>query len=333
MRTCYLHLGMPKTGSTSIQDCFFNFENDTMIYAKAKWSNHAIFVTAPFRKEPRKLKFLRGRSVPVSDEFVKRHVSEMRKTLKNSISGNKDVILSGEAIVDELFDEEIGDLIAYLKTNFDRIQVIAYIRPLASLAPSQLQQRIKSGPMKFRLPDPDYRKRFEAVLKYAGAANITFIRFDRKDLIGGDVVFDFASRVGLQAPPTQIEPSNESFSAEIIATLYKSNRMLAKTMSQKEILKLNRKFLRTFPDAGNIKFGLSETIMSNHLKTHAQDVLWMENACGFDVKGSIKTVERPIESEKDLLSLALPLNIKNYGGTKRASFIMRVLSKVKDKVW
>lgn len=28
MRTCYLHLGMPKTGSTSIQESFFGYEDD-----------------------------------------------------------------------------------------------------------------------------------------------------------------------------------------------------------------------------------------------------------------------------------------------------------------
>ena len=52
MRTCYLHVGMPKTGSTSIQIAFRSYDDGSLAYAKMRAMNHSGSVAMTFASRP-----------------------------------------------------------------------------------------------------------------------------------------------------------------------------------------------------------------------------------------------------------------------------------------
>lgn len=306
MQTCYLHLGMPKTGSSAIQQAFFGYEDERLAYAKLKIPNHGLALSAMFSDNPADIPNFKDRES--AEEMVSKKVARMRQNLENAMETEKDIIFSGEGIIDRLGPDEMGNLINTLKGRFDRVVAIAYIRPLASLVSSQFQQRAKTGSIKafrgFNLPGSGYRKRFEKVLQHAGAENTVFIRFDREDLIGGDIVADFSHRVGVTTPPATGKVANESLSAEAVGALYAFNKYTAPWLRPKMATLMRRQMTEALRGVGSTKFGLGPALIEAHLEKHKDDVAWMEEVCGFDVKGEVKPVPHPIETEEQLLGMA-----------------------------
>lgn len=180
---------------------------------------------------------------------------------------------------------------------------IAYIRPLATLASSHFQQDVKLGKGRFSLSKPPYKK-FEKVLRHVGTDNTLFTRFDRKDLIGGEIVTDFAHRIGLTTPPATGEVVNESLSSEAVGALYAYNKYAAPWLPRKMTTQMRSKMLKALRGVGSTQFGLAPDLIEAHLESHKDDIVWMEQVCGFDVRGEIKPVPHPIESEEQLLRVA-----------------------------
>lgn len=302
MKTCYLHLGMPKTGSSSIQQAFFGYETDRLAYAKLPQRNHGIPVSVAFMRRPTQLLEFRWREATAKE--VAERVRIAKGHLEQSFALDKSLILSGEIIIDRLSPDELGALAATLRQHFDRVVAMAYLRPLASLVSSQFQQRIKSGLAEFDLPAPDYRRRFQPVLQHFGAENTMFMRFDRRDLKGGNIVADFASRLGVTAPQERETVANESLTAEGIGALYAYNKFVAPSLRPRSRTRMRQNLTQELRTIGQIRFGLGANLIAGHIDRCREDIDWIERVCGFDMKGDVSEVPDPVEKEEDLLRVA-----------------------------
>ena len=305
MKTCYLHLGMPKTGSSSIQSAFAGFETADLAYAKLRGSNHGPAICFAFSRKPDQLPEVewRGKS------FIKGGwpFANFQRRFERALSTQKSIIFSGEIIVDRLDAEEFGQLVGKLRARFQRVVAIAYIRPLASLASSQFQQRLKTGQRRFVIPAPDYRKRFEKVLAEFAPGDTIWRRFDRADLHNGDIVADFAHVLGTETPPRTEMSKNESMSAEALGALYAFNRFTAPALPAAMRNHIRNQMQESLRDVGQTKFGLDAKLVEQHIERHRDDIAWMENICGFDVKGKVSAVPNPIANQRQLLELAASL--------------------------
>ncbi|MEM6440937.1 MAG: hypothetical protein AAF763_14725 [Pseudomonadota bacterium] len=302
MRTCYLHLGMPKTGSTSIQTAFSGYEDRDLVYAKLRVSNHGSALTAKFADAPENSRVFRRHAV--RGKNVGKSVKSKIAHFDQSMNTSKSVIYSCEWIVDTLSPDEVAKMLAFFKARFDRLVVIAYVRPLASLVNSQFQQQVKMGRRKFVLPRPRYRKFFGPLVEGVDRENLQLVRFDRADLVGGDVVSDFAHRVGAQQTPKVEEEVNESLSAEAVGAMYAFNKYTGPLLRPRKRMKSLSMLRETLRGVGEIKFGLDAELIEAHMQTYAEDVAWIEAQAGFEVKGSIKSVPTPVRSEAQLLGMA-----------------------------
>lgn len=317
MRTCYLHLGMPKTGSSSIQGAFAGFETADLAYAKTRGSNHGPGLCFMFSRQPQALPEARWRKLrPLRDKLP---FADFGRQFRKEMSSPKSVIFSGEIMVDRLDAVEFATMVGTLKSSFDRVVAIAYIRPLASLAASQFQQRVKTGLRRFVIPAPDYRKRFEKVLNEFAPGDRIWRRFDRADLAEGDIVADFAQVLGVPKPPAAGLSKNESLSAEAMGALYAFNRFTAPLLRPAAQDRLRTRLLEDLREVGETRFGLSTDLLARHLERHAEDVAWMEEVCGFDVKGRISPVPEPVSSETDLLDLAARIGDSPRGAARKAA--------------
>ncbi|QUS35875.1 hypothetical protein [Falsirhodobacter algicola] len=302
MRTCYLHAGMPKTGSTSIQNAFHGYASDTLRYADLGHSNHGTPLVSCFAAKPEKFYIFRNRQY--SAARVAEEVTKHRSRLEREVKKPGDLILSSEAIVDHLNAEEIGAMADFLRGHFDRVQVIIYVRPLASLAASQMQERIKAGQMKFFVPDPTYKRRFQAFIEHFGRDSITFVRFTREDLVGGSPVSDFCSRVGAKDLAKDDVSQNEALSAEALGALYAFNKFVGPHLPMRSKVEMRTALKTRLRNVKGTKFALTEDLVNAHIKKHAADVLWAEETCGFDVRGRTVSAADAIGSEADLLAAA-----------------------------
>lgn len=306
MRTCYLHLGMPKTGSTAIQLSFAGYEDRGVSYARLRQKNHQAPICLKFSVTPFRLPSVRKRELGNGPTTAR--VMAARLTLKRAVASSKSTIFSGEGILDKLEPEEVADMLAFFKSRYDRLVPIIYVRPLASLASSQFQQRVKMGHCTFKIPKPNYRRRFEPVVNSSDVDEIKFVRFDRASLIGGDVVTDFAHRVGATSVPKTVAVVNQSLSTEAVGALYGFNKYTGWQLPPKQHTRMLRTMFKTLQRQGERKFGFSRDLLEKHLETCAKDIAWIEDITGFDVTGDIMPVDEPVQSEDHLLSIAAELS-------------------------
>ncbi|MEO1491507.1 MAG: hypothetical protein AAFV19_05060 [Pseudomonadota bacterium] len=212
-KTCFVHIGMMKAGSSSIQHYMFDnraFWRDT--HGISYWdaaANHGIVATALSPDEAfgyRRAGLMLRRQ---RDAFRAETLDAFRTALAAHTSGP--FVLSGEAFCDTTPEtvEAFREIIAPV---FDVVKVVLYAREPYAFANSLCQQRFKSGTtfdqvIHDTLVDPKYgrdhidRNTASLIPKYRwymekfiaafGAENIIVRDFSRNALRHGDAVADF----------------------------------------------------------------------------------------------------------------------------------------------
>jgi hypothetical protein len=300
-RTCYLHIGMPKTGSSSIQASLKTYEDERVTYARLGPENHSVPLCTIYAREPHR--FYVHEAKALSQHDVEGLKAGYRVLLEQEFSGEKDLILSGEALFGHISPDDVRRLLADLRKHFDHVRIIAYVRPARPLLPSRLQQLIRMGQNHFALPLPNYRSHFAPWIEHAGAENVDFRRFDRAALSGGDVVEDFAALVGLDLSRVERRSRNESISLEAMAVLYCYNIFQGALLPRPVRVSARAQFSTKLVGFGTSKIGLAAELVDPILAAHSDDIDWMERIAGFSVSDPAAEVENPIRSEQHLIMI------------------------------
>lgn len=215
MKTLYIHIGTPKTGTTSLQH--FCTENAKLFEEQGYC--YPIF--------PHKFKYINIMrngfflSYKGYDENKNRNQMEEAKFFRQGMDFILDnfqkfdnIILSDEAIWNVVFKRGKTDLWERLKKEADEhdyvIKVVVYLRRQDSLATSWWNQKIKIGkrvyskdswenfvkdPTKFELEYYDSLKFME---KFVEKENIIVRRFGRQYFKNGSIFEDFIDAVGMR---------------------------------------------------------------------------------------------------------------------------------------
>jgi hypothetical protein len=305
-RTCILHIGLPKTGSSSIQRTLLGFSNDTVSYAKMRTANHSIPLLILYSDDLTRHNGLfpvmrfNNRPGPIQ-QF---HHFALKRKFQNSLKTSGDVIFSGESLCERLSVAELKNLRTDILASFDRIRVIAYVRPFIPLAASSWQQRIKSGASTLFVPPSAYKKRLESFIKAFGRENVELLPFRRDALHEGDVVKDFALRVGIDPSVLNIQTSNESHSLEAISVIMAHNRFSLASKTEMESGKVRQKIVKALLPFGSTKIGFSREFMAPAIDEGAEDLAWIGEMMQMDMVGEAPEVPTPIESELQLLEMS-----------------------------
>lgn len=214
MKTLYIHIGTPKTGTTSLQH--FCTENAKLFEEKGYC--YPIF--------PHKFKYINIMrngfflSYKSYDEDKNRNQMEEAKFFRNGMDFVLDnfrkfdnVILSDEAIWNVVFKRGKADLWERLKKEADAhgyvIKVVVYLRRQDSLATSWWNQKVKIGnriyskaswdkfvddPTKLEL---NYYEPLKIIEKSVGKENMIIRRFGRQYFKNGSIFEDFIDAVGM----------------------------------------------------------------------------------------------------------------------------------------
>ncbi len=173
MRQLFLHVGMHKTGSSSIQE---TLHHNQPLLAEAGYAylnqaiNHSWLLHSAFAEAPQALPANRRAGIGNAAAGAA-FAATCRKQLLTFLGEAKQdrLILSGEAI-SMLGDAETAAMLQAFRAHVDRITVIGFVRPPRSFIVSAYQQRIRGGrpgdTISGRFARPHHRRRFE---KYLGA--------------------------------------------------------------------------------------------------------------------------------------------------------------------
>lgn len=223
MKTLYVHIGTPKTGTTAIQNfCIVNrkiLQKNGFCFPALKYR----YIGKPGFKNGM---FLTSRVYDPQNgrqpEEEKRRFEEGLSRIEALFQKYDNVILSDEGIWyhvrhgrESLWEElkEAGDRAGYT------VKVIVYLRRQDHLLVSSYNQKIKRrGFMKTNNTltwkeysdkynkhiNPDYYKTLKCAADVLGRENIIARRYDRKHLKGGDSREDFLDVLGLSLTPDYV---------------------------------------------------------------------------------------------------------------------------------
>ena len=283
-RVCYLHVGMHKTGTTSLQLALHGWDDGRARYARFDDANHSVALYTLFAPKAAMHPALRR------EGHGPKGVQALRRLWRAQLDADlawesRDLILSGEALSRPMAQDPVAEnLLARLLDSFDRVEVLAYVRAPGGFILSQYQELLKQGAKLPELPQswPRYRARLEKWLTPRDRVVATAVPFDRAHLASGCVVKDAMRRFGLNGADMIVQDRNLSLSAEAAAALM-----------------CHRKFGTGLPDRpgkaaaqahtrgmlaciGNRRLELSRRSTELLCDTWAEDLDWMTTALRLD---------------------------------------------------
>ncbi|MGB1214476.1 MAG: hypothetical protein ACPG4X_14025 [Pikeienuella sp.] len=301
-----IHAGIHKTGSSSIQDTFSANTPDGFAYAPWRIANHAGLMTLFAEPKPEKSRPFCNAKDPL--KAVAAAQAEWLPKLREMCSAtgpHHTVIFSAERVFAMPLRVK-QNLHAFFAELCDEVRVIAYIRPPASKAASSVQQVLKGFDIDVQLASrwPKYQRRVEALDTSFGRENVELVPFRRDALKDGDVVADFAHRIGANLNPNDIINSNESMSLEAMAFLY-AQRRFGDGMAKAEAgwRPRNEALVAKITTLGSRKVTFSPEYLEKMSAEHRSDVEWMERRLG----ASLAETPHPdgLTEVTDLIEIAL----------------------------
>jgi len=298
VRRCIIYIGMPKTGSTSIQRSLEGFKNDRFVYAQlAGEANHSLPIYSLFSTRPVQHHLHRGRD----EASLRGYIERVQADLKQSIAraANRTLLIAGEDIC-SLAPRDVVTMRDYFRA--DQVDIVAYVRAPAEFMASSFQERVKGGILRAVDPLKTYRSYKAAFRKFDdvfGRDNVRIWKFDPKSFKDGCVVQDFCARLGIPLAKDRITRLNESLSRQAVALLYAyfsfQNSDDADRMSAPEAMQFGLQI-------GGDKFRLSPDVIRSVLNANRADIEWMEARLGQSLCEDAETA-RPgdVRNEADLL--------------------------------
>lgn len=220
MKECILHIGMHKTGTTSIQNYLHGNTEllpDGIVYADLGTPNHSGPFCYAFKSGIEQHPYFnrRGHSLDDFDNLRQNFQSRIKEQLAREF---RTIIFSAEDMV-ALEVNDLKKLHEILKRYVDRVRVIAYLRPPVEFAESAFQEMVKAYPVE-PLPHiifPRYKELFDKFIKEF--SDVTFYLYDKSRFHNKNVVYDFCSKFSI---PVRVEDkSNTSLSDLAVKFLYK----------------------------------------------------------------------------------------------------------------
>lgn len=279
MRTIHLHVGMHKTGSSSIQATLASADlsRAPFRYADLGSPNHSRVLAMAVMDEPHRWTARNG-SAPLTPAQGAAEQARHRDRIAAAIAADpeRDLVFSGEAVT-TLDHEEVGRLVTLLEPH-GNLRVIAYVREPRGFLESSLQQRIKSGLCDFAAErtGPIYRHRFESLEAAVGRERITYVPYERDALRGRCVVQDFCLRIGLELDPAQVVIANEGISQAGLALLMAHSRWRRSQALPRRAGPRRRRLTELCAQLPGAKLVLSEAYLDVALGRIADDIAWME---------------------------------------------------------
>jgi len=231
---CVIHIGLHKTGSSAIQDFLNNYEDESNFYADLADEgnlgnrNHSVPFIGLFKKDFNQYKTFLDHELSNSEiqKIKESWKKKLHLSLKKSVSEKKNIFFSGEEI-GNLRNDEVSNMINFIKNYHDNILIVGYIREPVSYARSAFQQNLKSGLANIpQVLNQKFVSKCNKFINILGAENVLIKEFNRKKLKNGNIVDDFADTFSLKNNADYVYSNNSSLSGNAIKILFNLNKYI-----------------------------------------------------------------------------------------------------------
>lgn len=362
MPDLYIHIGLHKTGTTSIQRAMFAnrklLQKEKSIHYPDFAPNHGKVIYSLFTRDP--LKYgVNLKSGHDSEEKIRQHNARMQQKIENGLRDQKcrKVVFSGETI-SALGRNGIGKLKAFLEPFASNPKIIVYVRDPIGFATSRLQQSIKGkhtlDEFEELPPMPLYRERIIPFMDSFGRENVIIRSFNEAIRKPEGLVGDFLEAIG-EEPEYQSKlkqfHSNTSLSLEAVLMLNHAQKERPKVVDGAFSEQRGSRESSLFRSIPGTKFALSRSMCERVLKESDEDLQWLREQMGRDPFGELKLPAgdevKPEWSEETIrhislkmldlyvkarklkarLSLEMARNAAKQGNTRRANKLAKAALK------
>jgi hypothetical protein len=295
-----VHVGMHKTGSSSIQDTFSKISMSEIQYLSLGSANHSDFLATLLSDNS---EFYHNYALGAEQaqalkaSYTQQLHDELEATTKPKILISADYLSQPHEKENEfLYLKQL--LLRYCK----RIRVIGYVCPPVSYIQSSFYQRLKeerNSTFDLHSIYPEYYKRFSKIDDVFGKENVELVAFDKDLLHNSDVVEDFANRIGIPLSPEQIVRINESISLEATALLYTFRRFEDESGDKDKVA-----LIELLVNLKGQKLLFSESAVASVLEENRNDIHWISERLGISILDEPSTSSQSIGDEKDLFKIA-----------------------------
>lgn len=277
MKNCIIHIGMHKTGTSSIQQSLKGFEDDSFVYADIDGRpNHSLALLNVFSEKESKDGINYSSNEDLSKEILLR--------LSDSIQqcGDRTYIVSGEGI--SFFSKsELSNMYQYFGSYFDNVTIAAAVRAPSAYMASAFQEGMKRGGKDYLNIEHRYKKYKNIFSKFDevfGRDNVCLWKFDPSVYKNGCAVQDFCNRFGISLSDEKIVRVNESISREVVGLLL-TYRKLAKHLGSMSMTgPQNARLVKALEGIGDTKFCFSPDVVRYVLAKNRKDMDWIESRLG-----------------------------------------------------
>lgn len=269
-----LHIGTEKTGSTSIQR--FLAKNRARLreagvlfpLAPGLDNQKALTAIAEEKSEDSALQEIFDiRTKSDLQQFRQDLRQKLRKELREGSCSH--VVMSNEHCSSRLRDHSQVDFLrTFLGEFFDRIRILVYIRRQDDFLVSTYSTMVKTGRTNpIHVPSAKGQLRrydhWDLLSRWAdvfGRENIICRKYDRSELVDGDIIKDFGVQAGVPTAPEYERPvmTNESLDAEALEFLRIFNRYYNRTGHRSQLVQalaaISDGPLVTLPEDELVKF-------------------------------------------------------------------------------
>lgn len=303
MTRCIVHIGMHKTGSTSIQHSLQGFDDSRFLYARLGDNpNHSLPMLSLFVSQPELHRLFRRKGADTA--AVSKYIERTRKDLERAVAAAKGrtLVISGEAI-SHFPQDALTRLRDDFQKRFEDVMIVGYVRSPAARISSSFQEEVKAGAIdKFDVERhyPCYRLRLGKFDEVFSRERVHLWKFDVNSFPDGCAVRDFCKRLGIDLPSARVVRVNDSLPRESVSLLYTYYKLGPNGATAMP----GPKLLKCLTAIGNERFRISADVIKPILERNCEDISWMEARLGQSLHEEIGEHQAgDVRNESDLLSI------------------------------
>lgn len=296
MTICILHVGCPKTGTTSIQQTLGWKLKDPafrLVSRDAQWGNSALGVL--FKQKPASYLRAKGVSVKDIDRLKKYYLRALDASLRHAREAKVIPILSGE-VAYRFTESEMRHVKMFLAERGFDCRIALCIRPTHDISESGFQQHIKtfhSSPEKLkRLISSrfmSYKERIRVLDKVFSRDYVDVFAFNPKWFREGCAVLNFCDRYGITISSADVVRTNESLNLNVIKLLYAWSVYGERTKCNGYNLLRTRLIARKLQSLAGPRLTFHRDLIPEQLDEHAREQPALEERLGHPFPASWRT--------------------------------------------
>lgn len=320
--TLYLHVGMHKTGTTSIQNFFAKNRKKLLThklsYLNGPTPNHSLLILSLFEKEAWSnhgvhFRSKRDRKRYFGEDAMRANREGLEHSAKQAARSGLDAVVSGEAIY-HLSQGGMANLRDFFLQYFDRIVIVGFVRSPIDFAQSYAQQSLKQRntlvKMRSSPPKPNYEKRFAGFADIFGLENFVISPFEREIFPSRSSLKMFLRMI--HAPEAEELLNEDGEDNKNVSMSMQAAKMLSfinNATHEMEFDEYRKRVVKPILELTGDPFQISAEMAERVLRQSTSDIEWLASNLGirFDTENQ-KHLDRP---SQEMYSIFSPEEIRN----------------------